>query len=166
MQSTHCERTPTRLSPAPWLLPICPHRSVSGSNERNCIPCTSLILPMNHPTRFCLNRNADLCARNSPVTGEFLAQRATNAENVSIWWLHHVAVDSHDWFTHILQVYLTGTGAIVRLPRCQWSNRTSVTPKDMFKICRWLTTTKREPCAYFLRFTVWMGKIVIGVPSK
>ena len=27
-----------------------------------------------------------LCAGNSPVTGEFPAQRASNAENVSIWW--------------------------------------------------------------------------------
>ena len=29
------------------------------------------------------------CARNSPVTGEFPAQRSSNAENVSIWWRHH-----------------------------------------------------------------------------
>ena len=30
-----------------------------------------------------------LCAGNSPVTGEFPAQRASNAENLSIWWRHH-----------------------------------------------------------------------------
>ena len=30
-----------------------------------------------------------LCEGNSPVTGEFPAQRASNAENVSIWWGHH-----------------------------------------------------------------------------
>ena len=30
-----------------------------------------------------------LCAGNSPVTGEFHAQRASNVENVSIWWHHH-----------------------------------------------------------------------------
>ena len=29
-----------------------------------------------------------LCARNSPVTGEFPAQMASNEENVSIWWRH------------------------------------------------------------------------------
>ena len=29
-----------------------------------------------------------LCAGNSLVTGEFLAERAKNAENVSIWWCH------------------------------------------------------------------------------
>ena len=35
-------------------------------------------------------RVTGLCVGNSPVTGEFLTQRASNAENVSIWWRHHV----------------------------------------------------------------------------
>ena len=30
-----------------------------------------------------------LCVEKSPVTGEFSAQMACNAENVSIWWGHH-----------------------------------------------------------------------------
>ena len=30
-----------------------------------------------------------LCAGNSPVTGEFPAQRASNAQNFSTWWRHH-----------------------------------------------------------------------------
>ena len=34
-------------------------------------------------------RVTGLGAGNSPVTGEFPAQRASNAENVSIWWRHH-----------------------------------------------------------------------------
>ena len=29
------------------------------------------------------------CAGNSPGTGEFSAQMASNAENVFIWWRHH-----------------------------------------------------------------------------
>ena len=37
-------------------------------------------------------RVTGLCAGNSPVPGEFPAQRASNADNVSIWWRHHVAV--------------------------------------------------------------------------
>ena len=32
-----------------------------------------------------------LCEENSPVTGEFPAQKASNAENVSTWWRHHVS---------------------------------------------------------------------------
>ena len=34
-------------------------------------------------------RATGVCAGNSPVTGEFPAQMASNAENVSIWWRHH-----------------------------------------------------------------------------
>ena len=34
-------------------------------------------------------RVTGLCAGNSPGTGEFPTQRATNPENVSIWWRHH-----------------------------------------------------------------------------
>ena len=35
-------------------------------------------------------RVTGICAGNSPVSGEFPAQMASNAENVSIWWCHHV----------------------------------------------------------------------------
>ena len=34
-------------------------------------------------------RATGLCVGNSPGTGEFPAQMASNAENVSIWWRHH-----------------------------------------------------------------------------
>ena len=35
-----------------------------------------------------------LCVGNSPGSGEFPAQMASNAENVSIWWRHH-AIMAH-----------------------------------------------------------------------
>ena len=35
------------------------------------------------------HRVTGLCEGNSPVTSEFPAQRASNAENVSTWWRHH-----------------------------------------------------------------------------
>ena len=34
-----------------------------------------------------------LCVGNSPGTGEFPAQMASNAENVSIWWRHQVGMN-------------------------------------------------------------------------
>ena len=34
--------------------------------------------------------SASLAFVNSPVTGEFPAQMTNNAENVCIWWRHHV----------------------------------------------------------------------------
>ena len=36
-----------------------------------------------------------LCAGNSLVTGEFPAQMASNAEDVSIWWRHHEVTHLH-----------------------------------------------------------------------
>ena len=35
-------------------------------------------------------RVTGLCVGNSPVTGEFPAQKASNVEDFSIWWRHHV----------------------------------------------------------------------------
>ena len=39
-------------------------------------------------------RVTGLCVGNSPVTGEFPAQMASNADNVSIWWRHHAEIGS------------------------------------------------------------------------
>ena len=45
---------------------------------------------------------------NSPLTGEFPAQMASNAENVSIWWRHH-ALNSSSYnvlrFTILISYY-------------------------------------------------------------
>ena len=35
-------------------------------------------------------RVTGICAGNSLVTGEIPARRASDAENVSIWWRHHL----------------------------------------------------------------------------
>ena len=40
-------------------------------------------------------RVTGLCEGNQPVTGEFPAQRSSNAENVSIWWRHHYLPFEH-----------------------------------------------------------------------
>ena len=47
-------------------------------------------------------RVTGLCEENSPVTSEFPAQRASNVENVSIWWRHHGNVEflSSDRWNH------------------------------------------------------------------
>ena len=41
-------------------------------------------------------RFTGLCVGKSPVTGEFPAQMASNAENDSIWWRHHVISALHE----------------------------------------------------------------------
>ena len=42
-------------------------------------------------------RVTGLCEGNSLVTGEFPAQMASNAENISIWWSHYVLSFLHYW---------------------------------------------------------------------
>ena len=73
-------------------------------------------------------------------------------------------MNSHEVFIHIHQGCFAGTGAIVRLPQCQWSK-----PDGYGKISQYITTTKHskaktvciflgiycicnnEPCLIFLR---------------
>ena len=67
-------------------------------------------------------------------------------------------INSHEVFIHIHQGCFAGTGAIVRLPQCQWSK-----PDGYGKISQCITTTKHskaKPCAYFLGYTVYGTEIV------
>ena len=48
-------------------------------------------------------------------------------------------MNSHELFIHIHQVCFAGTGAIVRLPQCQWSK-----PDGYGKISPCITTTKHS----------------------
>ena len=48
-------------------------------------------------------------------------------------------MNSHEVFIHIHQGCFAGTGAIVRLPQCQWSK-----PDGYGKIIQCITTTKRS----------------------
>ena len=53
-------------------------------------------------------RVTGLCVGNSPEAGEFPAQMASNAENVSIWWRHHHLCIGWraTWFFYQSKVYL------------------------------------------------------------
>ena len=86
-----------RLSPEPmatrFFVTIWPlqwrhndHDSVSNHQPHDCF--------LNRLFRRRSKRTSKLhvtgfCVGNSPVTGEFPAQKASNAENVFIWWRHH-----------------------------------------------------------------------------
>ena len=60
--------------------------SVSNHQPHECL-LRRLIMRTSRKTSKL--RVTGLCAGNSPETGEFRAQMASNAENVSIWWRHH-----------------------------------------------------------------------------
>ena len=62
------------------------HDSVSNHQPRDCLLNR---LTKRRSKKTSKLRVTGLCAENSPGTGEFPAQMASNAENVSIWWRHH-----------------------------------------------------------------------------
>ena len=62
------------------------HESVSNHQPYDCLLNR---LSRRRSKKTSKLRVTGLCAGNSPGTGEFPAQMASNAENVSIWWRHH-----------------------------------------------------------------------------
>ena len=62
------------------------HDGVSNHQPHECLRNPSFMRRSKKTSKL---RITDHCEGNSPVTGEFPAQRASNAENVSIWLRHH-----------------------------------------------------------------------------
>ena len=61
------------------------HDGVSNQQSHDCLLNRLFRRRSKKTSRL---RVTGLCVRNSPGTGEFPAQMANNAENVSIWWSH------------------------------------------------------------------------------
>ena len=59
---------------------------VSNHQPHDCLPNR---LFRRRSKKISKLRVTGICAGNSPGTGEFPAQMASYAENVSIWWRHH-----------------------------------------------------------------------------
>ena len=62
------------------------HAGVSNHQPHGCLLNRLLRRKSQKTSKL---RVTGLCAGNSPGTGEFPAQMASYAENVSIWWRHH-----------------------------------------------------------------------------
>ena len=69
-------------------------------------------------------------------------------------------MNSHEVFIHIHQGCFAGTGAIVRLPQCQWSK-----PNGYGKISQCITTTKHSKaktlCIFLGIYCIWPQKELI-----
>ena len=65
------------------------HNEQDGISNHQCLDCllNCLFRPRSKKTsKLCFT---GLCEGNSPVTNEFPSQRASNVENIPIWWCHH-----------------------------------------------------------------------------
>ena len=92
----------------PEIKPVCGHVSLAVSlqwrhNEHDGVSfyrrphCLLNRLSRCRSKKTSKLRVTGLCAGNSPVTGDFSAQKASTAENVSIWWRHHVR--RYGWYS-------------------------------------------------------------------
>ena len=87
------------------------HNSVSNHQPHDCL-LNRLFRRRSKKTSKL--RVTGLCVGNSPGTGEFAAQMASNSENVSIWWRHHVVL--HNSWAHKLFVkWVTGDTCVGEL---------------------------------------------------
>ena len=77
------------------------HNGPNGVSNRQPYDCLFNRLFRHRSKKTSKLRVAGLCEGNSPVTGEFPAQRVSNAENVSIWWRHRAL----QWYLLITQLY-------------------------------------------------------------
>ena len=80
------------------------HAGVSNHQPRGCLLNRLFRRKSKKTSKL---RVTGLCAGNSPGTGEFPAQMASYAENVSIWWRHHDTVINNQptwYFTTIFQI--------------------------------------------------------------
>ena len=65
------------------------HDGVSNKQPHNCLPNLLFGCRSKKTSKLSIS---GLCEGNSPGTGEFPARMASNTENISIWWCHHVHV--------------------------------------------------------------------------
>ena len=80
---SNCPANDRNLTPLPWRHNG--HDSVSNHQPHHCL--LNRLFGCRSKKTLKL-RVTGLCVGNSPGTGDFPAQMASNAENVSIWWRH------------------------------------------------------------------------------
>ena len=68
------------------------HNERDGVSNHQTHDCLLKRLFRHRSQKISKLRVTGLCEGKSPVTGEFPAQRASNAENISTWWRHHVDI--------------------------------------------------------------------------
>ena len=107
------------------------HNGRDGVSNHRRIYCLLNRLFRHRSQKTSKFRVTGLCEGNSPVTGEFPAQRASNAEYVSIWWRHHVSVPVqcprrwtgshlHAWLTWLIRSTATGANDVYQLKPRLW----------------------------------------------
>ena len=127
------------------------HDGLSNHQPRDCLLNCLFRCRSVKTSKLCVT---GLCVGNSPVTGDFPAQMASDTENVFIWWYHNDNGDNsfdvmsdficHTLARHVTLVTITGTTIIVpslRIKSLQVIWRSTVDFIDRCPIFEWVTET-------------------------
>ena len=125
------------------------HNGRDGVSNHQRLYCLLNCLFRHRSKKTSKLRVTSLCAENSPGTGEFPAQKASNAENVSIW-LHYQVVFhcGHDDFMRLHRCLLNGIKwGIVKLPVCYETDIRQVSGNQCNSNKDWLVYQQRTLCS-------------------
>ena len=96
------------------------HDGVSNHQPHGCLLNRLFRRRSKKTSKLCVT---GLCVGNSPGTGEFPAQMASYAENVSIWWRHHVFhpddLDEFEWHSLFKSKWHTHTHTHIYICNCE-----------------------------------------------
>ena len=118
---------------------------VSDHQPHNCLLNLLFRRRSKKTSKLCVT---GLCAGNSPGTGEFPERKASNAENVSIWWRHHVkwspsdrptkdnSIEFNIWLKHIC--FISSLPSSITKEFCAFYNSADV--------LGWSTFLESAPC--------------------
>ena len=115
-----------------------PPRPISCPEDRRLIVTTNIVVKR-WPLTICV-WNAQ-CYRNVVINTTVYPKKYAHGFVVLCFVvvMQSFIMNSHEVFIHIHQGCFAGTGAIVRLPQCQWSK-----PDGYGKISQCITTTKHS----------------------
>ena len=124
------------------------HDGVSNHQPHDCLLNRLFRRRSKKTSKF---RIGVLCEGNSPVTGEFPSQRASNAENVFIWWRHL------EWFgwSPVLCETITNTNADLSSFELLGTNYSNIWIQIQFSFtkCTWKChITESEMCFSYHRY--------------
>ena len=89
-----------------------------GVSNHRSLDCLLSRLFRRRSKKIAKLRVSGLCEGNLPVTGEFPSQRASDAENASIWWRHHVLGETVPQMSLLLSELFIFIGACTGVLNC------------------------------------------------
>ena len=150
------------------------HNERDGVSNHRCLHCLFNCWFWWRLKKTSKIRVTGLCAGNSPVTGEFPAQKISNVEDVSIWWRHHggdvaiyykiwsmgdVAVIFYEYFGTLTRSWLVFWEFAVQLP----SDKCESTWSINIRFGNGLVPVRDQCCHMVTHDVIWCHEILANL---